>query len=130
MPVLDVSDAFDPSFMDAITVTRRVQGVDNFGRATVVVESVTPDVPAVVGPSSPTDIQRLPEGSYMNKAITIITQHKLQGPSPGYYPDLVTWSGADYIVASLDDFSRYGQGFISVVAVSKDITLPSVSLPA
>jgi galactose-6-phosphate isomerase len=127
MPTLDVSDAFDASFFDDIVVIRRTQVVGNNGRA-VLTEKATSTI-AVVTASSPDDLQRVPEVEYMNKAITIYTQYRLQGPAKDEAgnetsPDLILWNDSAYVIVSLDDYSRYGRGFVSAVAVSQDAVDP------
>ena len=127
MPTLDVSEAFDPSFMDEFVVLRRVQGVSAYGRTTVSTKQFT--VIGVVVPSSPNDLQRLPEAQYMNKAITIYTQWKLQGPSPGYQPDQVMWHGSSFLVRALDDYSGWGRGFLQAICLSIDAIDPAPYMP-
>lgn len=119
MPELDVSDAFGEELLDTFTVIRRVETLIN-GRSTTV-ETPFRNVEGVVAPTAPDDLQRLPEGDYMNKALTIITQFRLQGPSPNYKADEIEWpanSGNRYLVRVVDDFSAYGAGFVQVIAAS------------
>lgn len=122
MPTLDVNDAFDPSFMDSITVVRRIQQISNKGR--VMLSETARTVAAVVIAASPNDLQRLPDYEMMNKAIRITSpQFRLQGPvvdelGNQTLPDQVLWHGSMYVVTSLDDYSNYGRGFTSVIAIS------------
>ena len=131
MPTHDVSEAFDPSFLDNFTIIRRVQRVNQYGRVEIIERRWT-GVGVVVA-SSPNDLQRLPEMQYFNKAVTVYTQWKLQGPSAGMQPDEIIWpptpAGSQYIVRSLEDYSRYGRGFISCVCLSIDAVDPPVELP-
>jgi hypothetical protein len=123
MPTLDVSEAFDPSFMDCFTVVRRTEIIGQYGRPTTSEKRF--EAIGVVVPSSPNDLERLPEIQYMNKAITIYTQCRLQGPSAGYQPDEVVWHGSQFMVRALDDYSGYGRGFIMVVCISIDAVDPA-----
>lgn len=122
MPSLDVNDAFDPSFMDTITVVRRVETVSNKGRLQL--QETARTVAAVVIFASPSDLQRLPDYDLMNKAIRVTSpQFRLQGPAVDEAgnktaPDQILWHGSMYIVTNLEDASNYGRGFTSVVAVS------------
>jgi hypothetical protein len=123
MPTLDVNDAFDPSFMDQITVSRITESVDQNGRVVRVPSTLT--ALAVVVPTSPNDLQRLPDEEYMNKAITIYSQFRLQGPVNDpvlgrTHPDEVIWHGSTFVVRALDDYSGYGRGFVMAIAVSID----------
>jgi hypothetical protein len=127
MPTHDVSEAFDPSFLDNFTIIRRVQHVNQYGRVEIV-EGRWTGVGVVVA-SSPNDLQRLPEMQYFNKAVTIYTQWKLQGPAPNMQPDEIIWHGSQYLVRSLEDYSGYGRGFISCVCLSIDSVDPAPYLP-
>lgn len=122
MPIHDVNDAFDPTFMDQFTVLRRTQQVSQFGRN--VVNETSFVAQGVVTASSPDDLQRLPESQYMNKSITIYTQERMQGPSAGYQPDEVLWHGSRYLVNAVDDYSGYGRGFVMVICGSVDAVDP------
>jgi hypothetical protein len=127
MPTHDVSEAFDPSFLDTFTIIRRVQIISQFGRVRLVEKRFTGI--GVVVASSPNDLQRVPEMQYMNKSITIYTQWKLQGPAPGMQPDEIIWHGSQFLVRSLDDYSGYGRGFITVICLSIDSVDPAPYLP-
>ena len=116
MPLLDVSDAFDPSFYDEMTVKRTTETVNVRGRTSDVVTSTT--FLGVVTAVSPTDLQVLPETERMNKAIQIYTQYRLRGGGPDHDPDIINWHGTDFRVVQLEDFSGYGVGFVVVIAVA------------
>jgi hypothetical protein len=116
MPLLDVSDAFDASFWDELTLKRTVETVNVRGRTTDVVTTST--FSGVVTAVSPFDLQVLPETERMNKAIQIYTQFRLQAGGPDHDPDIIHWHGTDFRVTQLEDFSGYGVGFIVVIAVS------------
>lgn len=123
MPTLDVNDAFDPSFLDTIFVDRIIQTVSAAGRVVRSKQRYT--VQAVVTPSSPNDLQRVPEEAYMNKAITIYSPvFRLQGPTRDPVTgndtdaDEVTWHGSTFVVTSNDDFAGFGRGYTSYIAVS------------
>lgn len=127
MPTLDVSEAFDQSFMDSFTVVRRVETINQYGRVNWTPTQFT--ATGVVVATSPNDLQRLPEMQYMNKSISIYTQWQLQGPSPGHQPDEIIWHGSQYLVRALDDYSGYGRGFIMVICVSIDAVDPAPAMP-
>jgi hypothetical protein len=128
MPTLDVSDAFDASFMDDIVVLRRSVSITSKGRTQVT--EVPMSASAVVTAASPDDLARLPDSEYMNKAVSIYSQFRLRGPSRDEagnetMPDEILWHGSRYVVRALDDFSGYGHGFVSAVAVSVDSVDPA-----
>jgi len=133
MPTLDVNDAFDPSFMDTITVVRRVQVLSNKGRVTT--KETARTVAAVVVSATPDDLQRLPDYEMMEKAIRVTSpQFRLQGIvmdelGNKTLPDQILWHGSMYVVHSLEDYSNYGRGFTSVIAISMTQPDPPVMGP-
>src|SRR5215467_10604432 len=125
MPTLDVNDAFDPSFWDNMTVIRRVQVVDQKGRAQVTETAIT--ARGVVVATSPDDLMRVPEHEMFNKSISITTPFRLQGTSIDEFgnvthPDHIIWPVGSrsslYVVRALDDYSGYGRGFVHAICTS------------
>ena len=133
MPLLDVNDAFDPSFMDDIVVIRRSQTINAVGRGVDTPQTFSAQ--AVVVAASPDDLQRVPEEEWMNKTISITTAFRLQGPAideAGNITDAdqILWHNSVYVIRSLDDFSGYGRGFVNAVAVSiQPIDPPPIPSP-
>jgi hypothetical protein len=124
MPSLDVSDAFDADFLDTISVIRRLQVESSKGRA-----STTDAAPvatyAVVCPASGSDLERLEDYDISKKYISVVTQYRLQLASTGtggatYKNDVVLWAGTYFEVITLDDASRFGQGFVEAICASID----------
>ena len=136
MPTHDVSDAWDQSFLDDVTVVRQNSVVDQGGWVQVTTRTFS--IKAVVTAASPNDLQRVPEEEYMNKAISVAAiadQNKdgsavLQGPTDVTLPDELIWHGSKFIVRSVDDYSNYGRGFIQVTAVSIQAVDPPPSNPS
>jgi hypothetical protein len=122
MALLDVSEAFDVSFMEPVTIVRRTQVLTNGFVSTT---EVTLTAQAVVMPASPTDLQRLPEAEWTNKAISVYSIDRLQGVTPTTLPDKVIWHGSNYVVADLQDFSHWGRGFVHAICTSMDATDPA-----
>lgn len=119
MPLLDVSDALDPVMLDCFSVQRRVQTINQNGRNVPGTKEYV-YVYGVVGPTSPSDLDRTPDLQTMPKTISVVTKFSLQGPSPDYNPDLIVWAGDTYVVRNIEDWSRYGRGYIRAVAGSID----------
>ena len=125
MPLLDVNDAFDVLFMDSITVWRIVETIAQTGR---VIRKRTPyyNVAAVVVPSSPADLERLPDYQLMSKSITIYSpSFRLQGPiidkvsgNQTTHPDEIDWHGSTFVIRHEEDYSGYGRGFTMAIAES------------
>lgn len=133
MAGLDVSDAFDASFFEEFTLIRGTETVNNHGRAQVEYE-VTVGQLGVITSASPNDLQRLPEADLSQKSITITTQVRLQLASPGptpdqtFKPDVIYWANNTYLVIHVEDYSRYGEGYLWAIAQTTDFT-PSAPTP-
>lgn len=115
MPTIDVSFVVeDAMFADDFNVLRRAEVVNIHGR-TEVTETPFRDQVGAVYPTGPNTLTRDPDQEFSTKTITVVTKFRLQMDSPGYKPDLVEWpkgSGDHYIVNFLQDYSRYGAGFV------------------
>lgn len=120
----DVSDGvLEVSFQDTFDVARRLDNVDQKGR-TNISEQLFPRVQGVVTPTGDNDLKRLREDQRAGKSILVVTNFRLQGPAPGMQPDAVAWpsgSSERFVVAHLEDFSRYGQGFVSAICVDMSV---------
>lgn len=127
MPTLDVSEAMDPSFMDTFIICRKSQVVTERGDAEHIEKQLNGT--GVVTAASPNDMLRVPESAYMQKAISIVTQVKMQGPTPGYSADEVIWGGERFVVQTVGDYSHFGRGFIQVVATAIEPVGPPPQLP-
>ena len=125
MPGLDVSEAFDNDFWDSFTLIRRLETVGNDGFSNIA-NTVTPNQWGVITMASPNDLQRLPEADIALKSIVIVTQVRLQlaSANPGNGPttkaDVVQWAGDNYQVTLVEDYSRFGEGFIWAMAQATD----------
>lgn len=128
MPTLDVNDGFDPSFIDFIVVERFVQAIDRNGRV-LRMKRVFRNVPCVVAAVAPDDLQRLTDYELMNKSITVyFPDFRPLGPARDptgatlteTQPDEFLWHNSRFVVHSLQDYSGYGRGFVSVIAISVD----------
>jgi hypothetical protein len=124
---VDVTDVLlDPAIAgERFTVLRRKETVNDLGVASW--EWLT--FPEVIGSVTPTGDQSLVrEEAYQVSAKTmlVITEFRLRGPSKdaagaNYQPDIVVWNGNYYLVRSVDDFSRYGAGFVQAECTSTDL---------
>lgn len=86
------------------------------GRATVPAPVRTDNVPAVVN-SGISELVRAQDQQNMPNRISVHTLFRLQGPARDgagtqYEPDLIVWRGDNYVISSLDDYSKYGAGFV------------------
>lgn len=115
MPLLDVSEVLlDPDFADELVCTRQTQTVGNDGLAV----NATADTPfvGVVTASSGNNLVRTPDGSYIQGDLLVVTPYRLRSGAAGGDADLITWNSAQYTVTQVNDYSRYGSGFVWAVA--------------
>ena len=127
MPSLDMSDALlEPQFQDNFAILRRKQSVSDKGRAVISASRI--DGFGVVTAASPNDLERLGDYQFQGSALSIVTKYKLRGVSKTepegqqYQPDIIEWGGSFYLVVTIQDYSRYGSGFIQAICVSTTYT--------
>ena len=115
MPSLDVSDVLDdPDFSDdSLICVRNPQTIGTDGRA--VSTPVTIPFSAVVTAISGEELKRTPDGEYMVGSISIITRFFLTSGKAGFSADVVQWNGRSYTISDIQDYSRYGAGFVQAV---------------
>lgn len=118
MPFIDVDDIVDdPDFCDEELVChRQVQTIDahNFPVNTPV------DIPfyGTVTVDRSLEAKRMAAGQNTSGAILIVTSFRLTqgqvaaGTDPELDADIVTYCGRDYRVTFVDEYTRYGAGFI------------------
>ncbi len=120
MASLDVSDAFDGSFLDPLTIDRQLQVVDNFGGVSVTLQRVSPAPYGVIVPKDSVIggnfVLREADMEYRGAALVVFTQFRLRSASKDsanpYLPDIVYFNGDPYLVGLINDFSIWGAGFI------------------
>lgn len=119
MPQLDLRDALlEPLTIDYFQVIRKAQNVTIEGRATA--KSTYFNTFGVVDAASDNDLARLADMEYQGSGISIVTQFKLRGVSKqanqNYSPDIIQWASNYYTVVTVEDYSRYGAGWIQAIA--------------
>lgn len=126
-PQIDLSIPLT-SFMlvDSFSVQRRQETVGSTGRNTIAVAQ-TDNVPGVVHPSGDSSLERPAESERQHKEIDVYTRFALRGASldvsqNNWQPDLVTWNNNVYVVKSIEDWSKYGEGWIKAHCVQEDMT--------
>lgn len=120
MPLLDVSELMtDPDFAQRVSVQRRLETVGANGRPTFttatfknVVVVIYPVDTAIGGNA----LERTDAASYRGAALEIVTKFQLRGPAQvagtNYQPDIVVYNGDPYIVSVMNDFAKFGPGFV------------------
>lgn len=117
MALLDVSEALhDPLFNSSFDVLRRIEEVNVLGRSETIPKTFK-DKEGTIVPASNEDLDRLDDAQRQNRAISILTTFRLQGPTTDKQADIIIWQGDQYVVATVDLFTHYGDGFTQVIAV-------------
>lgn len=120
MALLDVSPILlDPDFTELVTVRRRLQNVDMYGRPNVI-ETDYNNIVAVVTAGNPNDLKREDDYAAYMRSITVVLQFRIRGQTEGYLPDIIVWRGNNFIVDSFDPYPQFGNGFYIVTAQSMD----------
>lgn len=127
MPSIDVSDVLLGGDIagEPFTVIRRTSANNANGQAVI-----TPAAPVTmvgsVTPGSDNEMVVAEAFQAQKGTITVITTFRLRGVSkdPGtgvsYAADLVGWGGSFYIVSVLNDWTKYGGGFIEAHCIQYD----------
>lgn len=111
MPLLDVSDMLDDEdFADDLTLTSRSVTIDGNGRG-VTIETSTA-ITGVVTSDKGRNRDLIAEGQRVVGSILVHTRAQLTSGGEGREADVVTWNARQYTVVSIDDYTRYGSGFI------------------
>ena len=119
MPGLDVSEVLtDPLFVEALTIKRQTQAVGSNGRALETPITITPRPYGVVTSEADDRVVVGEDAILRPNMLRVTTKFRLQGPSPGRDADIITWNGDDYIVIDIDNFSKWGQGFMTALCQS------------
>lgn len=125
MPDLDVSELLsDPDFAEFLTVERRTEMVGANGRARKVPTIITPKPVGVVLPVDTAiggnAMERNPDEQHRGAALEIHTRFRLRGPAPGGEPDVIIRDGNRFVVTIVNDYSRFGRGFMKIECSSME----------
>jgi galactose-6-phosphate isomerase len=120
MPTIDMSEVLlSPEFMDTVTIYRRTQQVSDFGEMTTVNKPFY-NVGVVVTTTPPNALLRGEDEQNEPNTFTIISTFRLQGPTTNTQPDLVLYLGNQFIIDSVEEYTRYGSGFVEARMSSID----------
>lgn len=130
MPELDMTDALTGvDTNDELQVTRFAQTVDSTGTA---INTALYGTPVTFYGTVTSDrgklLERGTDAERIAQVITVVTKFKLNdGKGAGQTADIVTWpvrptcDARQYTVTHIDDYSRYGQGFIQATCELKSV---------
>jgi len=126
MPFIDVTDLLSDTYIagEKFTVYRRTEAVNQYGENLIAV-AIYNNVSGQVSPSSPNSSVRKEAYTSQEKSIQVITTWPLtfSGLDPSgnaFQPDLVYWKNNLYIVRNLDDYTKYGVGFVVADCIAYD----------
>lgn len=143
MPDIDVSDLlFDSDIAgESFQVVRRQEtigsnGVSNLTQTTFPLPGDDPIVGSVT-PTGDNSLVRQEAFQTQSNTILVITTFRLRGPSKdsggaSFQPDIVVWSGNQYVVRSLNEWTSFGVGFVAAECASIafiDLAPGEVSVP-
>lgn len=121
MATIDVSKLIsNPLFSNAFQIVRQTVVYVGPGRFNTL-DSSPIDVVGVIQPSTPNDLERLPEGAKLHENITVYTKQPLSvEPQTGLedgYTDIVLWDNKRWLVKYIiENFLNYGSGWNKVIA--------------
>jgi hypothetical protein len=115
-PLLDVVDVItDPDFCDTeLTYKRSSEIVNDQGRA--VLTSNTSGFAGVVTNDKGALLQRGVDAERIKDTVLIVTRTILRAAGVNVSADIVTSDGKSYTVTQILGYSRYGRGFVEVIA--------------
>lgn len=109
MAALDMSDAFDPEFMDPLVCERNRQTVGVNGRAVDSVARV-PFLGVVTNDTGDT-LTRGTDSARVAAGINVTTSYQLRMDDAHHDADVVEWDGRRYTVTNVKGYGTYGSGF-------------------
>lgn len=122
MPLQDVSDVLDdPDFADVFDVIRNLKTTSERGRTVLTPEPIAQNVVGVVQPSSSLNLQRLAEATRESGSITIWTRYGLSDGDGTEDAHIVVWHNSHWVVRQVDDWSRYGSGYLKAICDLVDL---------
>lgn len=112
MPYLEVTELLtDPDFCEKMLCARQPQTVNQSGIA-VNAPPLNLKFRGVVTAVSGYELQRDPEGELITGTISVITRFRLRDGKAGDSADIVQIGTRSYTVTNVQDYSRFGRGFI------------------
>lgn len=117
MPTLDVSDVLDdPDFQDVFDLITTTYTVNPANGRTVETPVTIPNVVGVVQMDKGRNRDLMAEGTGVAASIEVHTRTRINGGVPGQIADQIIWDGKTHIVTHVDNYSRYGGGYICAYA--------------
>lgn len=111
----------DPDLMDVFDVIRSAETIDENGRS-VPTATTFPNVRGAVFPTGDNNLIRQDDAQYGRNTITVVTRFALFLVATGYQADQLVWRGERYIVKAVNNWNRYGAGFVEATCSSTALT--------
>jgi hypothetical protein len=106
----------NPRFRNPFVVERRAETVGDDG----FVSTSTRKYPTngVITAGGGGDLERGQDEQHMPKVLSVVTQFRLQGPAPGFQPDIIEFRGSRFVIVQLDDETQWGSGWVQAICHS------------
>ena len=122
MPFTDVASLVeDPDFADTFSVRRAVATIGTNGRSALSTQTIS-DVVGVITSESGSNLQRTPDARNPLGAITVHCKLKLISGEGGAEPDIIIWQNREWTVDITNDYSRFGEGFVSARCTVRNVS--------
>ena len=109
-----------PMLASRFKVRRRSAGVGANGRTTHQDEVIS-WTGGVVSPIGANGQKREESGSHGETTYSVITRFRLRKQAEGVLPDVVLYAGQELLVIDVEDYSRYGRGWVQATCTSQRI---------
>lgn len=120
MANLDVTDAFDPSFLSSGVVIHRIAKLDDEG-VFIKTDGDKEDITAVFLPQNTKTTTAAEENEYIINSLSIFIPIKTVKLQTNITPaDIILFNNIRYKVNEVDDYSYYGAGYIRITAELED----------
>lgn len=120
MANLDVTDAFDPSFLSSGAVIHRITKLDDEG-VFIKTDGDKEDITAVFLPQNTKTTTAAEENEYIINSLSIFIPIKTVKLQTNISPaDIILFNNVRYKVNEVDDYSYYGAGYIRITAELED----------
>lgn len=115
MPLIDLADVVRVNQTGTYRVRRAARESWVKGKGVRGAEQLL-DVPGVLSPATPAQLERLEEGMRSNAVISLISETELRTETDAGPPDVIEHDGWDWEVQSVADWEQLGGFFVALAA--------------
>ena len=122
MPMLDpgLIVLSSPLLVSRYTVRRRAVTVNDSGRGKVTTEDI-PNIVAVINAQGANGQRRNADSAIGLTTYSVIAKFALRKQAEGILPDIVLYAGMELLVVDVQDYTRYGTGWVQATCTSQRI---------